>query len=117
MKRRLLRGLALVIDIGAPLIATMTQFPIWVERSAESTVSGIFVFLALLSAVPLFRSFRGKLRTPSVPLMWGLAFAFLSGLNAIISEMILIAFVGLISNCVGWVLYKLAGEDPGEKSK
>ena len=117
MKRRLLKGSALVLDVGAPVIATLTQFPIWVERSAESTVSGIVVFLALLSAIPLFRYFKGKLHTPSVPIMWGLAFAFLSGLNAIISEMILITFVGLISNCVGWVLYKLAGEDPGEKSK
>ena len=111
MKRRILRGAALAIDVGAPLIATLTQFPIWVERSAGSTVSGVFVMLALLSAVPLFKFFRGKLRTPSVPIMWLLAFAFLSGLNAIISEMVLITFVGAVSNGLGWVLFKIAGEE------
>ncbi len=112
MKRRILKGLALVIDVGAPLIATLTQFPIWVEQSAEATVSGIFVFFAILSAVPLLKYWWKKLRTPSAPLMWGLAFALLNVLNAIISEMILITFVGVVSNSVGWILFKIAGEDP-----
>lgn len=111
MKRRILRALALLIDVGAPFIATLTQFPIWVDRSAESTVSGLFLMFSLLSAVPLFKYFRGKLRTPSAPLMWGLAFAFLLGINAIIEEMIQITFVGVISNSVGWILFKLAGKE------
>ena len=116
MKRRILRALALLIDIGAPLIATLTQFPIWVDRSAESTVSGLFVAFALLSAVPLFKYFRGKLSTPSAPIMWGLSLALLAGLNAIIEEMILIAFVGLISNSVGLLLFKLAGTEERPKA-
>lgn len=111
MKRRVLRWSALTIDVGAPLIATMTQFPIWVERSAGSTVSGVFVFLAILSAVPLFKFFQGRLKTPSAPLMWALALAFLVGLNAIIREMMLIAFVGAISNTIGWAMFKIAGEE------
>lgn len=111
MKTRILKGLALAIDVGGPLVATLTQFPIWVERSAGSTVSGLFVLFAILSAVPLFNAFRSKLRTPSVPVMWMLAFAFLTGLNAIISEMILITFVGMISNAIGFVLFKLAGKE------
>lgn len=111
MKRRLLKGAALAIDVGAPLVATLTQFPLWVDRSAGSTVSGLCVLFAILSAIPLLRYFREKIKTPSAPLIWGVAFAILTAINTIISEMILITFVGVISNCIGWVLFKLAGKE------
>ena len=41
------------LDVGAPLIATCTQFPVWVERSAGSTVSGLFVVFALICTIPV----------------------------------------------------------------
>ena len=101
-----IKAIAVVIDVGAPLIATLTQFPIWIERSAEATVSGLFLVFALLSAVPLFKSFKRLFRSPSSPLMWGLIFAFLYSLRAILDEMLIISFVGLLSNLVGWGMYK-----------
>ena len=110
-KRRLLKALALSIDVGAPLVATVTQFPVWVERSAGATVSGLFVVLLLLSAIPLFKHFKRFLKSPSAPLMWGILFGFLAALHAIIDEMLIVSLVGLMSNCVGWVLFKLAGKD------
>ncbi len=109
-KRRLLKALALFIDVGAPLAATVTQFPIWVERSAGATVSGLFVVFLLLSAIPLFKHFKRFLKNPSAPLMWGLIFGFLAALHTIIDEMLIISMVGLVSNLVGWVLFKLAGK-------
>ena len=111
MKRRILKGTALAIDVGAPLIATLTQFPLWVDRSAGSTVSGLFVLFAILSAIPLLRYFREKIKTPSAPLVWGVGFALLTAINTIISEMIIITLVGLIANCIGWVLFKIAGDE------
>ena len=108
-KRGTIKAIAIVIDVGAPLIATLTQFPIWVDRSAEATVSGLFLVFAILSAVPLFRYFKKFLRSPSAPIMWGLMLCFLLALRAIVDEMLIISAVGLVSNCVGWVLYRLAG--------
>lgn len=108
MKKRLLKGAAVGIDVGAPLIATLTQFPIWIERSAGSTVSGLFVLFALLSAVPLVKYYKRLLRSPSAPLMWGLMLAFLYALRTIVDEMIVISFVGLVANAVGWVMFKCA---------
>ena len=105
-KRGTIKVIAVAIDVGAPLIATLTQFPIWVERSAEATVSGIFLVFALLSAVPLFKSFKRLLRSPSSPLMWGLIFVFFYALRAIVDEMIFISFVGLVSNVIGWGMEK-----------
>lgn len=108
MKRQTLKAIALALDVGGPLVATMTQFPLWIERSSEATVSGLFLFFAILSAVPAYKAARRMLRSPSAPIMWLILFVFLIALQAIISEMVIIAFVGLISNTIGFVLFKLA---------
>ena len=57
-KGKILKISALVLDVGAPLAATMTQFPMWINRSAGATVSGTFVLFALLSAIPFFKQIR-----------------------------------------------------------
>ena len=116
MNRRILKASAIAIDVGAPLIATLTQFPIWIERSSEATVSGIFLVFALLSVVPLFRYFKALVKSPSAPLMWGILLAFLYAMRVIIDEMIVISFVGLVSNLVGMGLFRLAGEEKGPSS-
>lgn len=108
MKRQALKALALAIDVGGPLVATMTQFPLWIERSAEATVSGLFLFFAILSAVPAYKAARRMLKSPSAPIMWLILFVFLIALQAIISEMVIITFVGLVSNTIGFVLFKIA---------
>ena len=40
--------------------------------------------------------------------MWLILFVFLIALQAIISEMVIITFVGLVSNTIGFVLFKIA---------
>ena len=117
MKRKLLKGAALCIDVGAPLIATATQFPLWVERSAGATVSGLFVFFIILSAIPLAKRFRRFLRSPSTPILWGIIFGCLTALHMIIEEMLVISFVGLVANVIGWGLFKLAGEEKDREEK
>lgn len=116
VKGKMIKGAALALDIGAPLAATLTQFPAWVERSAGSTVSGTFVVFAILSSIPLFRFLKNIFKTPSTPLLWGVALALLIGLRNIVDEMIIICFVGTISNIAGATIYKLGeGMDKEEK--
>jgi Co/Zn/Cd efflux system component len=43
--------------------------------------------------------------------MWAFLFGFLSALHAIIEEMLIISFVGLVANVVGWGLFKIAGNE------
>lgn len=105
-KGNLLKCLALGVDVGAPLIATLTQFPAWTERSSGATVSGLFVLFALLSALPLLKQFGSMLKTPSVPVVWAIGCAALFCLRSIVDEMIIICAVGAISNAVGTVMYK-----------
>lgn len=118
MKAKLIKGGAVALDVVAPLIATCTQFPVWVERSAEATVSGLFLMFAILCSIPLFKSLRGLLKSPSAPLIWGAVLAILLSLRTIVDEMIVISFVGLISNVIGWGLYKVAdGIEAKKKTK
>lgn len=116
VKGKMIKGAALALDIVAPLTATLAQFPAWVERSAGSTVSGTFVVFAILSSIPLFRFFKKIFKTPSTPLLWGVALALLIGFRNIVDEMIIICLVGTISNIVGTVIYKVGeGMDKEEK--
>lgn len=116
-KGTLLKGAALGLDVGAPLIATLSQFPAWVERSAGSTMSGLFVVFALLSAIPLFKQFGKMIKTPSVPVVWLLGLGALLALRTIVDEMILICGVGALSNAVGTVLYKYGDSVAGKEEK
>lgn len=106
-KGKITKAVALALDIGAPLIATFMQFPAWVERSAGSTVSGTFVVFAILSSIPLFRFLKDIFKSPSAPLLWGVALALLIALRNIVDEMIVICFVGVISNVAGTAIYKI----------
>ncbi len=106
-KGNILKGAAVCLDVGAPLIATFTQFPAWIERSSGSTMSGIFVVFALLSAVPAFKMVGSMLKSPSSVLLWGIGLGLLMCLRTIVDEMVLICFVGLISNVIGTAIYKI----------
>lgn len=105
-KGRLLCLAAILLDVGAPLAATVTFFPAWVEQSATATVSGMFVILALLSAVPLFRIVKEKIKSPSAWMIWLILFVAFFALESIVSEVKIIALVGFCSNLVGAVIYK-----------
>lgn len=115
-KGKLIKGTAIALDIVAPLVATIAQFPAWVERSAGSTVSGTFVMFAILSSIPLFKFLHNILKSPSTPLLWGVAFALLICFRNIVDEMIIICFVGAVSNVAGTAIYKIgASMDKEEK--
>ena len=107
LKGFLLKKLALIIDVGVPLYVTCTQFPIWVNRSSEATVSGLFVVFALLSCIPFIRRIKAFLRSPSAPVVWAVMFIALAAINCIIDEAVFIAFYGACANLIGAVLHKI----------
>lgn len=107
-KGNILKAVAIAIDVGAPLVATLTQFPIWIDRSAEATFSGIFVLFAVLSCLPFIKYLKMYFRSPAVWVVWLVLSVFLLALDNIIHEMMIVCFVGLISNCIGAVIYKFA---------
>ena len=114
---RCLKASALAIDVGAPLVATATQFQIWVERSSSATVSGLFLFFAFLSAIPFWRQIKEWIKSPSAPLLWTFLAIFFVALRNIVDEMLLVSVVGAVSNCIGACVYKCGALLAGRKEE
>lgn len=116
-KGKIFKISALVLDVGAPLAATVSQFPVWVDRSAGATVSGLFVLFALLSAIPFFKQIKAYFKSPSVWVMWCIILVALVALRDIIDEMIVICLIGAAANVIGAGLYKLGDHfDPPQNN-
>lgn len=113
-KGKLIKAGAIGLDVAAPLITTLSMFPIWVERSAESTVSGLFLVFAFLSCIPFAKWLLAYFKSPDAWVMWCIVFVLLSILSNIIREMLVVAGVGALANVAGAVLYKI-GAVVGEK--
>ena len=116
-KGNLLKYAGLGLDVGAPLVATLTQFPVMIERSAGATVSGLFVMFALLSGIPLVKHFGKSIKTPSMPVALSICFIALLALRSIIDEVIIVCAVGAISNFAGAFLYKKGESVAGKEEK
>jgi len=106
-KGNILKIIAIVIDVGGPLVATLTQFPIWVDRSAAATMSGLFLIFAFLSCLPFLNYIKAYFRSPAVWVVWLVLFVLFMCLYNIIEEMLIVSFVGLIANCIGAIIYKI----------
>lgn len=117
-KGKVIKGIALALDVGGPLVATLTQFPIWIDRSSGATMSGLFLVFAFLSALPFFRQIKEYFKSPSAPVVWSVLFAFFVCLRNIVDEMLVVALFGMIFNLIGAGVYKLGqyvGDKPDEE--
>ncbi|MBR2612300.1 MAG: hypothetical protein IKC72_04440 [Clostridia bacterium] len=113
MKRMIFQSLGVLFSVVPPAVATLLYFPLWIERGAPQTVSGLCALLLILSAIPLLRLLKGRLGTPSLPLFWGVMFLLVRALGAIIDQVCVITFVGFASNLVGALFFHLSKR--GEK--
>lgn len=115
-KGKILCGLALAIDVGVPLAATLSQFPVWVDRSAGATVSGLCLVLMLICCIPFFRQIKEYMKSPSAPVIWAVLFVLFLILESIATEIKVICFFGMLANMLGAALYKI-GKNMEEKEK
>lgn len=104
---KIIKCIAVLIDVIVPLIATISQFPIWVEQSGEATMSGIFLMLAFFSCLPFVKQIKEYMKSPSVLVLWLSFFLLLTLLKNIINQMVVVCFAGLIANAIGTVIYKI----------
>ena len=108
MKRRGLVILGFLFSVAPPLIATATYFPLWYYEGVEVLISGITLFFLLISAIPLIRIFKEKLKSPSAPMIWLILFILFFSIDKIADKCVIISLVGLIGNLIGAALYKVA---------
>lgn len=106
-KGKVIKAVALTIDVASPLIATLCLFPVWVDKSSSATVSGIFLVFAFLSCLPFLKQIKMWLKSPSVPVLWCVFLVLFTILRSIIEQMWFICLVGAISNAIGAILYKI----------
>lgn len=107
-KQLILRILGLIISVIPPAIAVISFFPIWREGGAEVMLSGLALCLLLISAIPLFRTVKSVLRSPSAPIIWFIVFILFFALSKIADDITVIAFVGFVSNLIGAIFFNLA---------
>lgn len=113
-KGKIIKCTAIGVDVVAPLAATLSQFPIWVEKSSAATVSGLFLVFAFLSVVPFMKQLRQWLKSPSVFVLWCVFLVLFVVLRNIIDQMLIICLVGAVGNGIGSLVYK-AGETVEKK--
>ena len=111
-KGHILQIIAVAIDVVVPLVVTYSYFPIWIDRSMGSTIagvslSGMFVAFALICFVPAFRQIRDYFKSPSAYVIWTILFVLFLALEAIITEIKIICFFGMVSNYIGAILYNI----------
>ena len=112
IKTLALRISGVLISSLFPIIATVSYFPVWKERGSAAALSGLTLTLLVIGAVPIFKYLRRALRSPSLYLIWLLIFILFVSLREIADEMVVISFVGFVSNAIGAILFKL-----GERKK
>lgn len=113
-KGKTIRYAAVALDVCAPLAATATQFPVWVEKSSEATISGLFLLFALISMLPFINQIKEWMKSPSVPVLWCVMFVLFVLLRNIIDEMLAVCFFGMTANLIGAVIYKIGSYVEGK---
>lgn len=117
-KGNLLYYLGLVIAIVAPLITACVQLPIIKDNASASEISALFIVCAFICAAPLYKHINITFKSPTNAVMWTVIFALAWSLDKIIHQILMIAFVGMISNIVCAFLCgignKLRHPDPKE---
>ena len=106
-KGRIIKDSALCIDVGVPLAATISRFPIWVEESAEASMSGLFLVFAFLPCLPFLKQIREYFKSPSAWVIWTLLFILLAALRSILDQMIVVCFAGAVANVIGAFIYHI----------
>ena len=106
-RKLIIRIFALLLCVVPPAVAVLLNFPVWIERSHAATISGTALVLLVLCCIPFYKSILAYIKSAATPVFWLLMFAFCYLFGAIVDELTIVAFVGMISNLLGALLFKL----------
>ena len=84
------------------------------QRSSEATVSGLFLFFALISIIPFLKQLKEYFKSPSAYVVWIILFSIFIVLRNIIDEMVIVCFIGMVANILGAVIYNIGRHIEGE---
>ena len=107
-KRAIFTILGATFSTLPPIIAVLSYFPAWRAEGGEYLLSGFTTLLLLISMIPIYKLVRKMLKSPSAWLMWLVAFVAFYLASNIAAEMVVITFIGFISNVTGAIFFRLA---------
>ena len=110
IKRVIFNLIGLIISILPVTITTLSYFPFWRNAGGGAVVSGFTVLLLVLCSAPLFRLIKRILSSPSAEKIWLITFIVFFALSKIAEQMTVISLVGLISNLISSIFFKLGGK-------
>ena len=64
---------ATALCVGAPLGATIAQFPVWVATSDKATMSGLFLVMAFICCLPFVNQLKAYFKSPAIWVVWTVA--------------------------------------------
>lgn len=95
--------------VGIPIAATLSFFPLWVDKGSAATVSGTAVIFILLSVIPIVKYSKQIFKSIySSVLIWIILLGLFIVLENIISQMIIVCEVAVVSNIIATILFVLA---------
>ena len=106
--RIFLKLFALLVCTLPVTIATLSYFPVWKNRGSGAVLSGFTVLILIICFYPTVRAVKKLLTSPSVFGVWLFLFIIFSLIKSIVFEITVISFVGMISNLLGSLIYKLS---------
>lgn len=108
VKYAALRLVGILLCTLPPLICILCYFPVWTARGGERILPGITLVLCAAAALPLYKAIKRALRSPASYTLWLISFLTFLALSKIADEMVVISFVGFISNLMGAVIFKIS---------
>jgi hypothetical protein len=106
-RKLVIRIIALLLCVVPPAVTVLLNFPVWIDRSHAATISGTVLVLLVLCCIPFYKAILAYIKSAAAPVLWLLLFAFCYLFGAIVDELTIVAFVGMISNLLGALLFKL----------
>lgn len=107
-KASITKVFAWICAVGAPITATMCQFPIWITEGARQTVSGLFVLCTFISIIPFIKQVKAYFKGGvSAYMIWTILLIMFFAINCIIEELLVVCLVGCVSNWISAGLFKL----------
>ncbi|MCQ2436013.1 MAG: hypothetical protein MJ101_03810 [Clostridia bacterium] len=90
-----------------PLVATLCQFPVWVNSTA-ATVSGVALLCIFFSCLPFLKQLREYFKSPSAIVVWIVVFVLIMVMRSRIDHGLIVSAAGLIGDCLGGILFAAA---------
>lgn len=103
-----LQILGFLLCVAPPALATVLYFPIWRSKGSEYILAGGGVLLIIIFALPIMKLLRRAVSSCASYTLWIILFALFFVLSRIASEMVVIAFAGLVGNLLGGLCFLIA---------